>query len=90
MKRSIYIAFAAMLCAGPSLAQTTTTGGGPNISVQSAKGSGTVRDTTSHTTSSNGVVVSTSTGRDGKPNGGAGGGSAAPQSGGGGASYEGH
>ena len=69
MKRFLSIALCTMIFASPTLAQTTT-GGGPDITVQSAKGTGTVKDTTSHTTLGNGMVVSTSTGRDGKPNGG--------------------
>jgi len=48
-----------------------TTGGGPDLTVQSTKGTRTLKDTTVHTTLDNGVVVSTSTGTDGKPNGGA-------------------
>lgn len=47
-----------------------TTGGGPDLTVQSTKGTRTLKDTTVHTTLDNGVVVSTSTGTDGKPNGG--------------------
>src|SRR6185312_15014311 len=59
-----------MIFASQTLAQnapTTTTGGGPDLTVQSTKGTGTLKDTTSHTTLDNGVVVSTSTGKDGKP-----------------------
>jgi len=73
MKRLLSITLCTMIFASPTLAQTsstTTTGGGPDVTVQSGKGTGTVKDTTSHTTLSNGVVVSTSTGSDGKPNGG--------------------
>ena len=90
MKRSLLIVLFTMTFATPTLAQnapSTTTGGGPSLSVQSTKGSGTLKDTTSHTTLGNGVVVSTSTGSDGKPNGGVGGGTTG---GSGGASYEGH
>jgi hypothetical protein len=75
MKRLLSIVLFTMIFANPTLAQnapTTTSGGGPDLSVQSTKGSGTLKDTTSHTTHSNGVVVSTSTGSDGKPNGGSG------------------
>jgi hypothetical protein len=73
MKRFLSIALCTMIFASPTLAQpTTTTGGGPDLTVQSANGTGTVRDTTVHTTLDNGVVVSTSTGSDGKPNGGVG------------------
>ena len=73
MKRFLSIALCTMIFASPTLAQqTTTTGGGPNMTVQSANGTGTVRDTTVHTTQDNGVVVSTSTGSDGRPNGGVG------------------
>jgi hypothetical protein len=75
MKRSLSIVLFTMILANPTLAQnapTTTSGGGPDLSVQSTKGSGTLKDTTSHTTHGNGVVVSTSTGQDGKPNGGSG------------------
>ena len=70
MKRVLSTVFFTMILASPTLAQTTTTGGGPSLNVQSSKGSGTLKDTTSHTTHSNGVVVSTSTGSDGQPNGG--------------------
>ena len=77
-----------MIFANPTLAQTTTQGGGPDLAVQSTKGSGTLRDTTSHTTLNNGVVVSTSTGKDGKPNGGAGNGGGDTNGGSTGASYE--
>ena len=74
--------------------QTTTSGGGPDLTVQSPKGSGTLKDTTWHTTFDNGVVVSGSTDKDGKPNGGAGSGGGGTQGGdtrggSGGASYEG-
>ena len=66
MKRFLSIVLFTMIFANPTLAEdapTTTTGGGPGLTVQSAKGSGTLKDTTSHTTLGNGVVVSTSTGR---------------------------
>jgi hypothetical protein len=92
MKRLLSIVLFAMIFANPTLAQnapTTTSGGGPDLSVQSTKGSGTLKDTTSHTTHSNGVVVSTSTGSDGKPNGGSGSGGGDTTGGPGGASYEG-
>jgi len=73
MKRFFSIALCTMIFASPTLAQpTTTTGGGASITVQDANGTRTVRDTTVHTTLDNGVVVSTSTGSDGKPNGGVG------------------
>jgi hypothetical protein len=75
MKRSLSIVLFTMVFANPVLAQTaptTTKGGGPDLTVQSTKGTGTVKDTTVHTTLSNGVVVSTSTGSDGQPNGGVG------------------
>jgi hypothetical protein len=71
MKRFFSIALFTMIFASPTLAEpTTTTGGGPSVTVQDANGTRTVRDTTVHTTLDNGVVVSTSTGSDGKPNGG--------------------
>jgi hypothetical protein len=92
MKHAFSILLFTMISAGPTLAQnapTTTQGGGPDLSVQSGKGSGTLKDTTSHTTHGNGVTVSTSTGSDGQPNGGSGSSSDKP-SGPGGASYEGH
>ncbi len=90
MKRILSIVLFTMAFANQSLAQsTTTTGGGPSLSVQSSKGSGTLKDTTSHTTLGNGVTVSTSTGSDGKPNGGAGSGGGGSGGGSGGASYEG-
>lgn len=96
MKRSLSMVLFAIFVATPSLAQnapTTTTGGGPSLSVQSTKGSGKLNDTTQHTTLGNGVVVSTSTGGDGKPNGGVGGNGAGSggddrPAGPGGASYE--
>ena len=72
MKRFLSIALCTMIFASPTLAQTTTKGGGADITVQSDKGTGTVKDTTVHTTLDNGVVISTSTGSDGKPNGGVG------------------
>lgn len=99
MYRIFSMALLGVTLAGPALAQgTTTTGGGDSITVQSTKGTRTVRDTTSHTTLGNGVTVSTSTGKDGQPNGGVGGsgGNAASGNNGGtagggaGASYEGH
>ena len=85
MKRVLSTVLFTMILASPTLAQTTTTGGGPSLNVQSSKGSGTLKDTTSHTTHSNGVVVSTSTGSDGQPNGGSGGGGDGGGNGGGGA-----
>lgn len=75
MKCFLVISVSTMIFAGATLAQTpstTTMGGGPDLTVQSNKGTGTVKDTTVHTTLSNGVVVSTSTGGDGRPNGGVG------------------
>lgn len=72
MKRILSIVLFTIIFASPTLAQNTTTGGGPGITVQSSKGTRTIKDTTSHTTLSNGTVVSTSTGSDGQPNGGAG------------------
>ena len=71
MKRFLSIALFSMIFASPTLAgPTTTTGGGPSVTVQDSNGTRTVKDTTVHTTLDNGVVVSTSTGGDGKPNGG--------------------
>jgi hypothetical protein len=75
MKRFLSIVFFTTIFASATLAQnatTTTQGGGPDLTVQSAKGTTTLKDTTVHTTLPNGVVVSTSTGTDGKPNGGVG------------------
>ena len=75
MKRFLSIVLCTMIFANPTLAQnapTKTSGGGPDLSVQSTKGSGTLKDTTSHTTLDNGVVISTSTDKNGNPNGGAG------------------
>ena len=92
MKRILSIVLFTMIFASPTLAQTaptTTSGGGPDITVQSSKGTRTVKDTTSHTTLSDGTVVSTSTGSDGKPNGGAGSSGGGTNGGSGGASYEG-
>jgi hypothetical protein len=92
MKRSLSIVLFTMIFASPTLAQnapTTTSGGGPDLTVQSTKGSGTLKDTTSHATLDNGVVISTSTGKDGKPNGGGGSGSGGTNGGPAGASYEG-
>lgn len=89
MKPILSIVLSTMIFASPTLAQNTTTGGGPSLNVQSTKGSGTLPDTTSHTTLGNGVTVSTSTGRDGKPNGGAGSNGGDTTGGPGGASYEG-
>ena len=88
MKRVLSIGLFIMVGAVPALAQTTTTGGGPDVTVQSTKGTRVVGDTTSHTTHGYGVTVSGSTGRDGKPNGSSGSASDAP-AGPGGASYEG-
>src|SRR5262245_18655089 len=85
MKRLLSIALFIMLFASPTLAQTTTQGGGPNLNVQSGKGSGTLKDTTVHTTFDNGVVISTSKGSDGQPNGGASGGGDGAGNGSGGA-----
>ena len=82
MKRILSIVLFTMIFASPTLAQNTTTGGGPSITVQSSKGTRTVPDTTSHTTLSNGTVVSTSTDSDGQPNGGAGGSGGSAGSGG--------
>jgi hypothetical protein len=92
MKRFLSIVLFTMIFANPTLAQnapTTTSGGGPDLTTQSTKGPGTLRDTTSHTTLGNGVVVSGSTGKDGKPNGGAGSGGGGTNGGSAGASYEG-
>jgi hypothetical protein len=92
MRRFLSIVLFTMISASPTLAQNapnTTSGGGPDITVQSTKGTRTVRDTTSHTTLSDGTVVSTSKGTDGKPNGGAGNGGGNTQGGATGASYEG-
>ena len=76
MKRFLSIVLFTTILASPALAQTppTTTTGGSGISLgaQNTQGTGTIPDTTSHTTFDNGVTVTTSTGRDGKPNGGAG------------------
>ncbi len=75
MQRLLSIALLATICASPALAQsgpTTTQGGGPDVTVQSGNSTRTVKDTTVHTTLDNGVVVSTSSGTDGKPNGGVG------------------
>jgi hypothetical protein len=73
MKRFFSIALCTMIFASPTLAEpTTTTGGGSDITVQSGNDTRTVRDTTVNTTLDNGVVVSTSTGSDGRPNGGVG------------------
>ena len=74
MKRFLSTVLFTMILASPTLAQTTTTGGGASLPVQNSKGSGKLEDTTQHTTHSNGVVISTSTGSDGQPNGGSGGG----------------
>jgi hypothetical protein len=71
MKSFLSIVLFTMIFANPTLAQSTT-GGGPDLPVQSTKGSGTLKDTTQHTTLNNGVVISTSKGSDGQPNGGAG------------------
>ena len=87
-ERSFSIVLFTIIFAGPVLAQTTTQGGGASLPVQSTKGSGTLNDTTSHTTHGNGVVVSGSTGNDGKPNGSSGS-SSNTTGGSGGASYEG-
>ena len=88
MKHLLSIALFPLIFAAPTLAQTTTQGGGPSLSVQSTKGTGTLNDTTQHTTHGNGVTVSTSKGSDGQANGGSGSSSDKP-AGGGGASYEG-
>ena len=88
MKRSLSIVLFTMIFATPILAQNTTQGGGPSLPVQSTKGTGTLNDTTQHTTHGNGVVVSGSTGSDGKQNG-ASGSSSDTTGGPGGASYEG-
>ena len=85
MKRYLSILLVTMIFASPTLAQTTTQGGGPTLNTQSSKGPGTLKDTTQHTTLDNGVVVSGSKGRDGQPNGGAGNGGGGADSGGGGA-----
>ena len=74
MKRLLSIVLFTMIFASPTLARTTTQGGGASLPVQGYKGSGTLKDTTQHTTLDNGVVISTSKGQDGQPNGGAGGG----------------
>ncbi|WP_147707857.1 hypothetical protein [Microvirga massiliensis] len=92
MRRFLSIALFTMISASPTLAQNapnTTQGGGPEITIQSTKGTRTVRDTTVHTTLSDGTVVSTSKGTDGQPNGGAGSSGGNTQGGATGASYEG-
>ena len=71
MNRFLSMVLFTMIFANPTLAQTTT-GGGPDLHVQSTKGSGTLKDTTQHTALNDGVVVSGSKGSDGQPNGGAG------------------
>lgn len=73
MKTVISAALAALIAAAPALANPTF-GGGMTIKVYSTKGSGTLKDTTAHTTLKNGSTVSTSTdNNDGQtPNGGAG------------------
>jgi hypothetical protein len=87
MKRSLSIVLFTMIFASPVLAQSTTQGGGPGLPVQSSNGTGTLNDTTQHTTHGNGVVVSGSKGSDGKQNGSSG--SSSDTTGGsGGASYE--
>jgi hypothetical protein len=88
MQRILPILLAVTLAA-PALAQSTTTGGGPSITVTGSGGTRTVPDTTSHTTLGNGTVVSTSTGSDGKPNGGVRSSGGGTSGGSGGASYEG-
>ena len=87
MKRLLAVVFVTLSASTQIFAQSTTTGGGPSVSVQDTGGTRTVKDTTSHTTLSNGVTISTSTGSDGKPNGGV---RTDPPAGPGGASYEGH
>ena len=76
MKTVLSLSLVAALSATPALAQMAPTsfGGGGGIKVHSTKGSGTLRDTTAHTTTSNGATVSTSTDKnDGQtPNGGVG------------------
>jgi hypothetical protein len=92
MKRILSMVLFTMIFANPTLAQnapTTTSGGGPDITVQSSKGTRTIKDTTVHTTLGDGTVVSTSKGSDGQPNGGAGSSGGDTNSGPGGASYEG-
>jgi len=74
MKRFLSIVLFTTIVASPTLAQkgpTTMTVGGPVLTVESTNGTRTLKDTTVHTTFDNGVVASTSTGIDGKPNGGA-------------------
>jgi hypothetical protein len=90
MTRFLSIVLFTMVSASPTLAQIappTSSGGGPNLGAQSTKGTGTIGDTTAHTETNNGVVVSTSMGKDGKPNGGVGG-SSTESGGPRGASYE--
>ena len=92
MKRILSIILFTVIFANPTMAQNgrnATTGGGPNITVQGTKGTRTVQDTTSHTTLSDGTVVSTSTGSDGQPNGGTGGSGGGTSGGSGGDSKEG-
>ena len=78
MKRFLSIVLFTMISANPTLAQdtpttpTTTSGGGLELTIQDSKGTRKLRDTTTHTTLSDGTVVSGSTGSDGEPNGGAG------------------
>ena len=77
MKITITTAAIALVMASHMAAQAdpkTTFGGGMSIKVHSTKGTKTVRDTTAHTTLSDGTTVSTSTdNNDGQtPNGGGG------------------
>ena len=75
MKRFLSMVLFTMISANPTLAQntpTTTSGGGLELTIQDSKGTRKLRDTTTHTTLSDGTVVSGSTGADGEPNGGAG------------------
>jgi hypothetical protein len=88
MKRFLSIVLFTVIFASPTLAQNTTSGGGPELTVHSSKGTRVLKDTTQHTTLSDGTVVSTSKGKDGQPNGGAGNGGDTSH-GSGGASYEG-
>ena len=72
MKRFLSIVLFTMISASPTLAQDTTSGGGLELTIQDSNGTRKLRDTTTHTTLSDGTVVSGSTGSDGEPNGGAG------------------
>ena len=72
MRHLLRVILLTVIFAAPSVAQEQEPDRGPDLTKQDSSGTEQVRDTTEHTKLDNGATVSTSTGKDGKPNGGGG------------------